>query len=134
MKIGFDIHGVVDTFEVFAKMTAMLSSLDDVEVHIITGHRRDSEIEEKLEKLGVKFDKYFSIVDYLESKGDEVTWKGKLPFANKTEWDRAKADYCEREEIDILFDDSPIYGSYFSGISTVFSQVINPERKKYHTR
>ena len=34
---------------------------------------------------------------------------------NKEIWNRTKAEYCEREGISLMLDDSPVYGSYFTG-------------------
>ena len=36
-KLGFDIHGVIDTFDVFCEMIEMYLKDETVEVHVITG-------------------------------------------------------------------------------------------------
>ncbi len=135
MKVGFDIHGVIDTFGVFQDMMKKMIEDDDVEVHVISGLAR-AEAEGRIGHI-VDLSKvnYFSIADYLEGRPDtKVTWIDGLPWADKTAWDNAKADYCQDVGIDVLFDDSPVYGETFDNIATVYCQVRNPNRKTYKTR
>ena len=37
VKVGFDIHGVIDTFDVFREMLIKFCNDPDVEVHVISG-------------------------------------------------------------------------------------------------
>ena len=135
MKLGFDIHGVVDTFDVFQEMITGYLDDPNVEVHIISG------LEEKYldEQIGhlidlSKIKHFFSVTDYLVKKGAVVEWRGVLPWADEEEWNMAKAAYCRLAGIDILFDDSPIYARYFEHVDTIFCQVHNPKRKTFKTR
>ena len=34
---------------------------------------------------------------------------------DKEIWNRTKAEYCAEAGIDMMIDDSPVYGSYFTG-------------------
>ena len=134
IKIGLDLHGVVDTFpEKFSELAWAIIS-GGGEVHIITGLKRDPEIIEQLTEWNVPFTKYFSIVDYLEEKGVEVEWRANLPYADETEWDKAKADYCDENLIDFMFDDSFKYGPYFDNIDTTYLQLRNVNRTIYEVR
>lgn len=136
MKIAFDIHGVTDTFPAFQEMICKYIEDPDVEVHIVTGlSRRQAAIEiGHIIDLN-KIDGYFSIVDYLEDQPDvEVKWVNGLPWADETAWNNAKADYCYENNIDILFDDSPVYANTFDEIDTIYCQVHNPKRKTFKTR
>ena len=136
MKFGFDIHGVIDTFPAFRMMIEKYLDDPDVEVHVVTGLARESaEVEiGKLIDLD-KIDGYFSIADYLEGRPDvEVTWVNGLPWADEIAWNNAKADYCYENQIDILFDDSPIYADTFKDIDTVYVQIHNSNRKTFKTR
>lgn len=36
------------------------------------------------------------------------------PILENAVWDRTKAEYCAREEIDLHIDDSDVYGQYFT--------------------
>ena len=38
-------------------------------------------------------------------------------------WNQTKAKYCEKHNIDLHIDDSPIYGQYFK--STIYIQIKN---------
>lgn len=132
MKLGFDIHAVIDTFDVFQKLINKLLRDDEVEVHVISGLSRT----EADEQIGHLIDlnritKYFSIADYLESRDVEITWIDGMPWADETIWNRAKADYCEEHKIDILFDDSHNYAPTFDNIDTIYCQIHNPNKKRY---
>lgn len=133
LKIGFDIHGVIDTF---GQINCLLSALAHAgaEIHIITGQRYDSVIKDLLSNLGIRPNAYFSIVEYLENKGVPIEWKDNLPFADKEQWNNAKKEYCASVGIDILFDDSPAYQQTFNDSKTLFCLVNNPNRKVYETR
>lgn len=134
MKLGFDIHGVIDTFAAFpALINNLLES--DIEIHVITGLAR-AEAEEQIGHLiDLTRVKYFSVTDYLESRDDvEVTWIDGLPWADETAWNNSKADYCAEQGIDMLFDDSPTYARTFENISTLYCQVHNPNRVQYRDR
>ena len=133
MRLGFDIHGVIDTFGVFQTMINKLIEDDDVEIHVVSGLSK-SEADEQIGHLIdlSKIAKYFSIADYLESRNDvEVTWIDGMPWADETIWNRAKADYCEENKIDILFDDSQSYVPTFDNIDTIYCQIHNPNKKRY---
>lgn len=133
LKIGFDIHGVLDTFP---SIVAMLKALarSDIEIHIVTGQKYDHSIKGLLDEKGIRFDRYFSIVEYLTNKGVPVEWKNGLPYADKAEWNKAKKEYCAANGINILFDDSPTYMGEFHDSKTVYCLVNNPSRKIYETR
>lgn len=134
MKIGFDIHGVIDTFDVFRKMVAKYLDDDEVEVHVISG-LEGKYLEEQIGHL-IDLDRvqFFSVTDYLVEKGSKVKWVNGLPWADEEEWNMAKAAYCRLKGIDVLFDDSPVYAPYFNHIDTIYCQIHNPHRKKFKTR
>jgi hypothetical protein len=133
-KVGFDVHGVIDTFPAFVNLMNALIADPNFEVHIITGLSRKHAPDE----IGhiVDLDKvvYMSIVDYLIERGDPIVWEDGLPHADKESWDKAKSEYCTEHGIDILFDDSPTYGQYFHTIDTTYCQVHNVNRTVHKTR
>ncbi len=116
MKFGFDVHGVTNTHHrVYSAMTKALAVAGH-EVHIITGHQQTPELKNELIKAGIWWTNWFSIVQYHMDLGEhEISFKGDQPWMDKEIWDRTKAEYCEREGIDLMIDDSPIYGSHFNG-------------------
>jgi hypothetical protein len=135
MKVGFDIHGVLDTFEVFQSMIDKYIADPDVEVHVISGlegKHLDKEIGHLIDLS--KIDKFFSVTDYLVEKGAKVTWIDGMPWADEEDWNQAKAAYCRLMGIDVLFDDSPVYVPYFNHIDTIYCQIHNPNRKRFKTR
>ncbi len=124
LKIGLDIHGVIDTFPARFKMLSTALIKDGAEVHIVTGVKRDVKIEKLLQKSGVQFTHYFSIVEYLEANNIKIEWRDGLPFTDENKWNLAKRNYCEAQEIDLMFDDSPIYRETFHDIESTYVQVI----------
>lgn len=123
IKIGLDIHGVTDSNPFFKAMaTAMLQA--GHEIHIITG-ASTKKAKRDLRSVGMVEEKnyttIFSLTDYLIDKGVDVHWKDpSTPMFPDEEWNKAKAVYCQENEIDMHFDDSEIYGLYFS---TPYAQV-----------
>ncbi len=133
MKLGFDIHGVIDTFGVFQSLINKLLRDNEIEVHVISGLSR-SEADEQIGHLIDlnRITSYFSIADYLESRDDvEVTWINGMPWADETAWNKAKADYCDEVGIDIMFDDSQSYVETFHNIKTIYCQIHNRDRIQY---
>lgn len=135
MKLGFDIHGVIDTFGAFQKMINILVEHDDVEIHVLSG-LEEIYLEEQIGHLIdlSKITHFFSVTDYLVESGAKVEWKDGLPWADDESWNRAKTVYCDKVGIDVLFDDSPVYATYFDESKTVYCQIHNNERKRYKTR
>lgn len=85
------------------------------EVHIITGTLAIDDLIEDLRSKGIAWTHWFSIVQYHLDKGDVVVkFVDDQPWMNKEVWNRTKTLYCVEEEIDMVFDDSPVYGSYFN--------------------
>ncbi len=139
MKLGLDFHGVCDTYpEIYRPLTqALLSAYYSDprrtqinEVHIITGGRKSSKILKVLEELGIVHTHFFSILDYHAESGTTRIWnddKGQ-PWMEEHLWNPTKAEYCERMGIDLMIDDSPIYGSYFDG-KTVYMLQRDPTKQ-----
>lgn len=127
MKIGLDVHGVIDDNPVF--WSAITESLikEGHEVHIITGHPLNSKLTDKLSRMNIKCSCLFSIVDYHKSIGTKM-WQDQNGhwFMNPEIWDRTKADYCAREGIDLHIDDSKVYGEFFTTPYSLYLGTINP--------
>ena len=74
MKIGLDIHGVIDhNPELFSRMSKKLVEKGH-KVYIITGSMRTPEVEQQLKDLGIVYTDFFSISDHLISNGEKVTF------------------------------------------------------------
>ena len=118
MKIGLDIHGVLDKHLFLKELAALLVS-NGHEVHIITGAMWENKSNVELEQLGIMrgihYTHFFSIADTLLSGGAEVEWKDDVnPVFDEYLWNKIKGDYCKNHNIDFHLDDSDIYGKYFS--------------------
>jgi len=123
MKIGLDVHGVVDKYpDVFARLTKVLKGKGH-EIIIITGRELCTELFDKLDTLGVAYNDVFSITSYHKRIGTHVTYKDgdpTQPLIAPPLWDRTKADFCKQEGVAVHFDDSLVYGKYFEEIDTQY--------------
>lgn len=137
MKLGLDFHGVCDTHpEIYGPMTrALLCQSDQLtdnnEVHIITGGQRSLEVTSELARWGIHYTHFFSIVDYHTDQEDTKVWYDESghPWMDDDIWNPTKSNYCERYGIDLMIDDSPIYGSYFTG-KTVYMLQRDPSKQE----
>lgn len=112
-KLGIDIHGVIDHNPgFFSMLTKILKGHDEIEVHVITGGRFAEEAQ-KLKDWGIEYDEFFSIYDYHHAMGTE-TWYAAdgTERMNDEDWNPTKGDYCHREGITIMIDDTKQYGNY----------------------
>lgn len=119
MKLGIDLHGVInDLPEVFRFVTESIIK-NGGEIHIITGSVTEVAYKELTElgyKEGVNYTHVVGLPNLLKQSGCEVI--GKHPTLNndtfsELDWNRAKAIYCKRKGIDLHLDDTLEYGDYF---------------------
>ena len=120
MKLGLDIHGVIDSNpESFAFMSQSVIT-NNGEVHIITGGSWTTDLEEQLKGYGIKWTSHFSVYDYLVDSGIDSI--GTIQFPDGTIqkkfdyhlWDTIKAGYCKSNNIDLHIDDTEVYSNYFT--------------------
>jgi len=132
MRVAFDFHGVLDSLPYFRKLLRMHYKAGD-EVWIISGQKLDAAVRRTLQGLDLLsyYHRYFSIVGWLEQTGVPIRWGGDQPWADEAAWNSAKAGICEFYDVDILFDDSPVYGAAFADISTAYAQVWNRRQVVY---
>jgi len=139
MKIGIDLHGVLDTNpELFTDMACeVLNSIiaTKPEVHIVTGMPWSKELREELVVYGngVKWwTHFYSITDDLLKRNIkwEVDENGNKSFPDYS-WNIAKAIYCSHHNIDIMYDDSPTYGRYFITPYVQYQHTSEEERKTF---
>jgi len=115
VKLGLDLHGVIDRDPIaFSKLSKdVIGSFG--EVHVITGSLDTPALHDALDGYGISYTKVFSISSYNLSQGVAVRYDEKgNPWIDSEIWNRAKAEYCHREGIDLHIDDSEIYGQYFT--------------------
>lgn len=126
MKLGLDIHGVIDKLPCL-KIIAELLVSNGHEVHIITGapwnkvssNIKHEGIEEYLLshgfKQGISFTHFFSIVDFHAALGTKIDCdeKGNCWLESNT-WNDTKSIYCSLHNIDLHIDDSNTYANLFT--------------------
>ena len=114
MKIGLDVHGVIDANPKFWAEFTTTMLLAGHDIHIITGPPITDEFKARLDGYGVKWTHIFSIVDHHCAIGTGV-WQDAAGFwyTHPWAWDKTKADYCAENQIDLHIDDSDVYGYFF---------------------
>ena len=120
MKLGLDIHGVIDNKpEIFSFLSESVIR-NCGEVHIITGGSWDKDLISLVNECGIKYTHSFSVYDYLKGVGaDEI---GKIQFPDGSTqkkfdsdlWDSIKGLYCKENCIDLHIDDTEVYSKYFT--------------------
>lgn len=113
MKVGIDVHGVLDTNLAFCELSRVLVEAGH-EVHIMTGSPRTGKLMAQLTFVGAKWTHFFSITDHCEELGIKVTYDEiGNPWVDNLEWNRAKGDYAEKVGLDLMIDDSEEYKGHF---------------------
>ena len=124
MKLGIDLHGVIDTNPRIYKIILEVMG-KRMEVHIISGPPRSEIIEELNElgfKKGVHYKEVHSIVDFLKENGEEMYQdeNGSWWTDNDDHWRATKANICNKFQIDAMIDDKEMYKDGFKDIKTEF--------------
>lgn len=123
-KIGLDVHGVITKYpELFSAFSKFIIE-NGGEIHIITGSQLNQKLISKLESYEIAYTKIFSISTYLLEQGESVEWDDPdNPWFPDEVWNKAKADYCQREGIVLHMDDSKVYEKYFQNTTTNYLYV-----------
>ena len=115
-KVSLDLHGVIDAMpEFFAFFTKSMISAG-AELHIVTGGTTEDD-EKLLKKYNIQYTHIFSITDYHKELGTPTTkkhLKHGFMMVSDEEWDKTKAEYCKKNNIDLHIDDTLIYNNYFT--------------------
>ena len=130
MRIAFDVHGVLDTHEEYRQMMRGLHRQGNI-IFIISGQPLDDEMIALLAEhdLTDHYHFYRSVETFLleqDIHGYEITAKGK--FWIDEVWDPVKAEICHKEDIDMIFDNSPSYAETFKHVDTHFNLVIDKNK------
>lgn len=133
MKIGIDVHGVIEERPEFFQLFCRAIVEAGGEVHIITGKEHDKVVPE-LNQLGLAYGEhythFFSITDYHKGLGTAIQWdKNGNPWMDELTWIKTKGDYCLREEIDLHLDDTDSYGLCFK---TPFARYFSKNKRKHY--
>lgn len=121
IKIGLDLHGVINTdWEFFSELTKIIIFEGgiypgDNQVHILTGSSDSLKVREELRDNQIYYTHFFSITDWCKSKGVPVEYgPDGTPWADDYWWDRAKGDYAREQNLDLVLDDSGRYFDFFT--------------------
>jgi hypothetical protein len=119
-RLGLDIHGVVDALpDTFSFLSNAIVNLGG-EVHILTGGSWDPKLESHLKSLGIVWTHSFSVYDHLIEVGTIVVGDVQFPdgtIQKKFEdgaWDKVKAEYCRKHDINLHLDDTLAYNEHFT--------------------
>lgn len=116
-KIGIDLHGVLtDRPRLMKPILQSFVETLNCEVHILTGSFSEEAVKE-LESYGyiknIHYTHLFSILDEVKQRNIEITYDDEgNPWCDSDIWNSMKGIYCQRANIDVLYDDSHIYGEY----------------------
>jgi len=114
MKIGLDIHGVIDAYpDLFCRLTKQWHN-DGHGIYILTGQERDK-TEGYLIEHDIYFDYFFSIVDHHKSIGTHMYSRSDTQglWMDGKLWSKSKGDYADYVGLDVHFDDQKEYAQYF---------------------
>lgn len=132
MKIGLDIHGVIDENKKFFSELTQLLVANGHEIHVITGPRLTTRLVEELTEFGIAYTHLMSITDYLISKNTPIEWDDRgNPHVDHYTWDRVKADYCLEHRIDMHIDDSDAYNYFFK---TPYARYYSKTKRTHYVR
>lgn len=132
MKIGLDIHGVVDTNpKFFSALTNSLESdpVNPWEIHIMTGSRlADGKVKEWLDQNEIFYTHLFSISDYLKQNNHKELYMSteSNPWFFDKDWNVAKADYARDHNLNLVLDDN---SDYFSHFTTPIARFYSKDKK-----
>lgn len=131
IKIGFDIHGCIDYDpKFFSELTKSLVESHH-EVHIMTGSEITPAIVAELKGYGIMWTHLFSISDYYKNMKDVELWRDDQgrPWVTDDLWNVAKSQYAKEESLDLVIDDTAVYGEYFTTTSFAHCSIINKSGK-----
>ena len=116
LKIGLDIHGVIDRYPLHFKWLSGQWKKNGHEVHIVTGQEWENC---KEDCKNIKYVDHFSIVDYHLENVETEMWRerGKNGvegwWMDREVWLKSKGEYARNVGLDIHFDDSFEYFEWF---------------------
>lgn len=133
IKLGLDVHGVIDTDpEFFSALSKMIKAQGN-EICIITGREKTPDFVEEIKKYKIYYNAILSITTYQKEMGTPISYlddRKSQPIMPSSVWNPSKAELCASAGIDIMIDDSLIYGKYFQDIKTQYI-IYTPQMKEF---
>jgi len=145
LKLGLDLHGVIDSDPVFfSDLACMLLDMGS-QVYVVTGREETEELHDELRQCGMErgderdgtnieiYSDILSITTYQKRQGVPVHYLDEdltQPMMDPTIWNPTKAALCASAGIHLMIDDSTIYEPFFQEIKTQYI-VYTPEIKEF---
>jgi len=133
LRLGLDVHGVIDDDpELFSGISSLMHQRG-CKVYIVTGREISDELKVELAKSRIVYDKILSITTYRKVRGLPIFYVGgdkSQPMMEPYFWDRTKAKLCAEANIDLMIDDSLVYGEFFRDIETQYI-IYNAKAKEF---
>ncbi len=124
IRIGIDFHGVFNTKPEYFSRFCHDAMARGWEIHIISGGPEDK-IKKYLKQYNASYNKIFTILEEAQKLGIVKFFDDKTFHIDDDFWNKAKAIYCEINNIDLHIDDSQEYGKYFSTGFCLYNQQKN---------
>jgi len=131
VKIGLDIHGVIDYNPKFFSILSKKLVEQGNQVHIITGSMQTPKVLDQLKDLKIVHTHFFSVSDQLIANGEKVIFTDpENPWFDSDNWNKAKGEYSDSVKIDFHFDDTKLYGEHFN--KCIFVHAIKSDKFQSH--
>jgi len=132
-KLGLDVHGVIDDDpEFFSDLSKTISERGHY-IYIVTGREETSDLVEEIKKYGISHIAILSITSHQKTLGTPISYlndRRSQPIMDPEIWNPTKAALCATVGIDVMIDDSLIYGKYFQDIKTQYI-TYTPQMKEF---
>lgn len=139
MRLGLDLHGVIDDDpEFFAGLAEALRDSGN-EIYIVTGREEGEALHNDLKECRMEgvhtklYDSILSITTYQKDQGVPVSYldgRKSQPMMDPAVWNPTKAMLCASMGIHIMIDDSTLYEPFFRDIKTQYI-IYTPEIKSF---
>jgi hypothetical protein len=133
IRVGLDIHGVIDSDPVFFSELSMVINERGGDVLVVTGREKDKELVEEIEYCKIVYTDILSITSYQKMLGTPVTYldnRKSQPIMAPEVWNPTKAALCASAGIHVMIDDSALYETFFRDIKTQYI-IYTPEIKEF---
>jgi len=113
-KLGLDLHGVIDANPKLFSDLSRRVMIRGGEVHVITGSSITEDLRRQLIQYRIHWTHLFSITDHHKDIRTPISFDDKgHPWIDEATWDKTKAEYCAKMDIDLHIDDLNRYGKHF---------------------
>jgi len=134
-KLGLDVHGVIDDDSEFFSSVIRTLKKHGHDTYIITGREICDALIEELNEYNVLHlaKDILSITSHQKKLGTPISYLDNnkyQPIMDPEVWNPTKAALCASAGIDIMIDDSLIYGKYFQDIKTQYI-TYTPKTKEF---